>query len=414
MAVAQGVVMADLVVPMEVRFAIGAFAALGEVDGSSVSVTELCRRYKISRDTFYRYRARLEADGVEGLLPRSRRPRRSPNATSLEVVERLVAMHRQLVADGWDGGARSVRDWLLLDGEVDVPSARTVHKILSERGCVTPSPGKRPHSSYRRFEALSPNGMWQTDATVWRLADSQEVAIVRVIDDHSRKILATVAAASENAASVWACMTIALERHGKPAVVLSDNGAAFSRRRRTGGYSDLEAKLARIGVYHVTSSPYHPQTCGKKERDWQPLKQWLNARPAAADLAELQHLVDGYDVIFNTRRPHQALAGQTPDQRYHASTKTGPDPDRLPSPRTILVTVKACAKGRITVGGDYRVALGREWAGAQLHVLRDGLHVVVFHDHHLIKHIQLDPDTKDIPAGRPRGRRPTKPLPSSK
>jgi transposase InsO family protein len=406
--------MADLVVPMEVRFAIGAFAALDEVDGSSVSVTELCRRYGISRDTFYRYKARLEAEGLEGLLPRSRRPRRSPNATPAVVVELVVARHHALVADGWDAGARSVRDWLLQEGATGVPSARTVHKILSGHGCVEPSPAKRPHSSYRRFEALSPNGMWQIDATVWRLADGQEVAIVRVIDDHSRKILATVAAASESAASAWACMAIALDRHGKPVVVLSDNGAAFSSRRRTGGYSDLEAKLARIGIYHVTSSPYHPQTCGKKERDWQPLKQWLGARPAAADLAELQRLLDSYDVIFNTRRPHQALGGQTPDQRYHASARTGPDPDQPPSPRTTLTTVKACAKGRIDVGGGYRIALGREWAGAGLHALRDGLHVVVFHDHHLVKHVQLDPDVKDVPSGLPRTRRPTKPLRSTK
>jgi transposase InsO family protein len=402
--------MADLVVPMEVRFAIGAFAALDE---SSVSVTELCRQHGISRDTYYRYRARLEAEGLEGLLPRSRRPRHSPNATPVEVVELLVAKHHQLVADGWDAGARSVRDWLLLDGAVGIPSARTVHKILTEHGLVEASPAKRPHSSYRRFEAAAPNGMWQIDASVWWLADGQEVAIVRVTDDHSRKILATVAAAVENAVSVWACMAIALQRHGKPAVVLSDNGAALSSRRRTGGYSDLEAKLARIGVYHVTSSPYHPQTCGKKERDWRPLKQWLTARPAAADLAELQRLLDSYDVIFNTRRPHQALNGQTPDHRYHATPKTGPDPDQPPAPRTRLTTVKACTKGRITLGDGYRIALGREWAGAHLHILRDGQHVVVFHDHHLVKHIQLNPDLKDVPSGLPRTPRPTKPLPST-
>jgi putative transposase len=402
--------MADLVVSMEVRFAVGAFAAL---DDSSVSVTELCRRYGISRDTFYRYRARLEAAGLEGLLPRSRRPRHSPNATAVAVVELLVAKHHQLVADGWDAGARSVRDWLLLDGAVGIPSARTVHKILTEHGCVEPSPAKRPHSSYQRFQALSPNGMWQIDATAWWLADGQEVAIVRVIDDHSRKILATLAAAAENAVSVWACMRIALDRHGKPAVVLSDNGVAFSVRRRNGGYSDFEAKLARIGVYHVTSSPYHPQTAGKKEREWRPLKQWLQARPSAGDLAELQRLLDGYDVIFNTQRPHQALAGQTPDQRYLASPKTAPDANRPPEPRTNLTKIRACPRGRIDLPGGYRISLGPDWASAWLHVLRDDLHVVIFHDHHLVKHIQLDPDNKYVPSGRPRGR-PPKPLPSTK
>jgi transposase InsO family protein len=405
-------VMADLVVSMEVRFAIGAFAAL---DDSSVSVTELCRRYGISRDTFYRYRARLEADGLEGVLPRSRRPRVSPNATPVEMVERLLAMHHRLVREGWDAGARSVRNWLLLDdpgGVLGVPSARTVHKILAEHGCVEASPAKRPHNTYRRFEALSPNGMWQTDATVWRLAGGDGVAIVRVIDDHSRKILATLAAQAETAASAWACMQLALERHGKPAVVLSDNGSAFSSRRRHGGaYSDFEAKLARIGVYHATSAPYHPQTCGKKERDWQPLKRWLRARPAAADLTELQRLLDGYDIIFNTQRPHQALDGQTPDQRYFASPKTGPDPAKTQSPRINFTTVTTCARGRFD-SGNHRIILGTEWARTTLQILRDDLHLVVFHEHHLIKHIRLDPNTKTVHNGHRPGPRPTKPLPS--
>jgi transposase InsO family protein len=403
--------MADLVVPMEVRFAIGAFAAL---DDSSLPVAQVCRQFGISRDTYYRYKARLEAEGLEGLLPRSRRPHRSPNATPPVVVELVVAKHYQLVEEGWDAGARSVRDWLLLASVAGVPSARTVHKILTEHGCVELTPAKRPHSTYQRFQALSPNGMWQTDASAWRLADGQEIAIVRVIDDHSRKILATLAASSENAVSTWACMKTALARHGKPAVVLSDNGAAFSARRRwAGAYSDFEAKLARIGIYHATSSPYHPQTCGKKERDWKPLKRWLRARPVASDLDDLQRLLDSYDVIFNTQRPHQGIDGKTPDQQYHASPKAEPDPDRPPAARTTLTQVKACAKGRIDIGGGYRIALGREWAGAHLHVLRDDPHVVVFHDHHLVKNITLDPDVKDIPSGLPRTRRPAKPLPSN-
>jgi transposase InsO family protein len=403
--------MADLVVSMEVRFAVGAFAAL---DDSSLSVTEVCRQYGISRDTYYRYKARLGAEGLEGLVPKSRRPRHSPNATPAAVVALVVAKHHQLVEEGWDAGARSVRDWLLLAGVEGIPSARTVHKILTEHGCVELTPAKRPHSTYRRFQALSPNGMWQIDASAWWLADGQEVAIVRVIDDHSRKILATVAAPVENAVWVWACMKIALERHGKPVVVLSDNGAALSARRRwAGAYSDFEAKLARIGVYHVTSSPYHPQTCGKKERDWKPLKRWLEARAAAAGLDDLQRLLDGYDVIFNTQRPHQGIDGKTPEQQYQASPKTGPDPDQPPAPRTTLVKIKACTKGRIDLGGGYRIALGREWAGAHLHILRDDPHVVVFHDHHLVKHVELDPNVKDIPSGLPRTRRLPKPLPSN-
>src|SRR4051794_41095285 len=128
MAVARWWVMADLVVPMEGRFAIGAMVGLDDVPRGAVS--GVCREYGISRDTFYRYRAQLESEGLAGLLPKLRRPHRSPNATPPEVVELLVAKHHELVAEGWDGGARSVRGWLRLAGVEQLPSARTVHKIL--------------------------------------------------------------------------------------------------------------------------------------------------------------------------------------------------------------------------------------------------------------------------------------------
>jgi predicted DNA-binding transcriptional regulator YafY len=40
-----------------------------------ISVSEVCRRYGISRETFYQYRRRLWTEGVPALQPRSRRPR---------------------------------------------------------------------------------------------------------------------------------------------------------------------------------------------------------------------------------------------------------------------------------------------------------------------------------------------------
>jgi hypothetical protein len=83
---------------MEVRFAIGALVALDDVPRGAVS--RLCREYGISRDTFYRYRAQLEAEGLHGLLPKSRRPHRSPNATPPAMVELLVAKHHELVVGG--------------------------------------------------------------------------------------------------------------------------------------------------------------------------------------------------------------------------------------------------------------------------------------------------------------------------
>jgi putative transposase len=146
------------VVPVEIRIAIAAFEA---VDDGAASVTAVCQQLGISRDTFYRYRARIEGDGFAGLLPRSSRPRRSPNQTAPEVVAAIVAARRSLLEEGWDNGARSIQMRLSRAG-VAVPSARTVHRILVREGLVEPAPAKRPRSSFKRFEhpAPTPAGSW--------------------------------------------------------------------------------------------------------------------------------------------------------------------------------------------------------------------------------------------------------------
>src|SRR5688572_30451920 len=102
--------MSRRVVPMEVRLAVAAFEA---VDDGTASVSQACRQLGISRDTFYRYRARVEVEGFAGLLPRSTRPLTSPNRTSAEVVTAIVAARARLIEQGWDHGARSIQSRLV-------------------------------------------------------------------------------------------------------------------------------------------------------------------------------------------------------------------------------------------------------------------------------------------------------------
>ena len=241
----------------------------------------------------------------------------------------IVAQRARLIEEGWDHGARSIHARLSRAG-VAVPSARTVHRVLVREGLIDPAPAKRPRSSFTRFEHPAPNSCWQLDGTIWHLADASSVCILRVIDDHSRLVLATRAAPAETTTEAWALIETAMARHGRPVMLLSDGGSAFTARRTTGGLSEFERRLREHGINPVVSSPAHPQTCGKKERDWQPLKRWLTAHHQPATLHELQAMLEAYDVLFNTERPHQALDGATPAERYHATSKATPAPGPLP------------------------------------------------------------------------------------
>ncbi len=379
--------MDEWVVSMEVRLAMAAHAVL---EDSSMTVSEVCRRFGVSRDSYYRYRRRMAEEGLTGLVPRSRRPHSSPGVTTPQIVEVIVAKHHELVEQGWDAGAQSIHDWLLGEHVPGVPSARTIHKLLAARGLTKPTPAKRPRSSWRRFEAMAPNGIWQLDGHEEKLADGSTAVLLRFQDDHSRMVLATRAAASENGTDAWACMVTAMQRHGKPALVLCDNGSAFTSRftRGVGGFSELETRLRLIGVAMVNSSPSHPQTCGKKEREWATFHRWLSARPAPADLHQLQLLADTYDHIFNTRRPHQGIGGAPPVTRYQATPKADPDPNAQLDRTSIH---------RVTLGpGGYfdlprlRVALGAAWAGAEIEYLIDHDHAILFTGTELIAHIDLD------------------------
>ena len=58
---------------------------------SGVSMSELCRRFGISRKTRYKWLGLAAADGA-GLAERSRRPLSLPDQTTAQVEQRVVAL----------------------------------------------------------------------------------------------------------------------------------------------------------------------------------------------------------------------------------------------------------------------------------------------------------------------------------
>jgi hypothetical protein len=388
-------------VSMDTRLAL-AFAR--RVD-SEVNVSEMCDRFGISRQTFYVYEARFLAEGLPGLLPRSRAPRHHPNQTPDGMGDAIEAWRTKLAEEGLDHGARSIWAWMTRAGQ-DPPHPRTVHRVLVRRGLIEAQPKKRPRASFKRFTAASPNGIWQIDGMEWKLADGSPVVLIRVLDDHSRKALSTVVADHEDGAAAWAALTKAMAAHGVPAMFLSDNSLAFngSRKHRQ---VQVEQNLRALGVAVVASSAHHPQTCGKAEREHETMQRWLRAHPPAESAAELQQLVDVYDAIYNDQRPHQASPQglMTPSEVYAATPKAGPASEPLPAePR--ITHAKVTSRGELSAG-PLRIQVGRGWEGTQLTILRDGNSVAIFHGQQLVDHRIIDPTRRYQPNGRkpPGGRR---------
>jgi transposase len=129
---------------------------------------EVATRYGVHRSWVYKLKARYEPDGEAAFQPRSRRPKTSPTAIPPATVRLLTQLRDKLTTAGLDAGPDTIA-WHLRHHPGMTVSASTISRYLTRAGRVTPTPKKRPKSSYHRFTATLPNETWQADFTHYRL-----------------------------------------------------------------------------------------------------------------------------------------------------------------------------------------------------------------------------------------------------
>jgi transposase InsO family protein len=368
--------------------------------GLRLDVSVVCAELGISRQTFYKYRRRWLAEGPAGLVERSRRPHRSPGAIPVATEEAIVRLRKELPQEN---GARTIGYHLARRGDVAVPSVATIHRVLVRRGMVAAQSSKRPHAAaVGRFEWPRPNDAWQIDATQWALADGSAVWIVDVLDDHSRVLVAARVASGPSSDAAWDAFSHGVADWGIPARVMSDNGLCFTGRfqHRT---VDFERQLRGMGIQHIPSSPQHPQTCGKLERSHQTTKHWLDDQPPAHDHPELQHLLDTWRHIYNHQRPHSALDGATPYERWTTSPPAQPGNPIAGPTRASLHTISTAGH----IGwGTYNIGIGAHLAGQRVLVIAHDLNLTIHGQPGILRRLTIDPTRRYQPTGRPPGPHP--------
>jgi transposase InsO family protein len=339
------------------------------------NVSEFCRINKINRRTFYRHLERIRAEGA--WIPRSRRPKNSPNATPPAVVQEILRLRTALAPDN---GADPIRDALhelaaAQDWAVQglpVPSRATINRILARHDLLQRNPKKRPKASWRRFCYAQPRDCYQIDATEVVLAGGTRVVVFEVIDDHSRMLVASHAAPSETADAAIEAITKAITEYGAPAIVLCDNGTAFTSRltHPHAAPNAFTRTVRSAGTRLIHSSPYHPQTCGKVERAHQTLKRWLAHQPTPTTLQELQTLLNTYRQHYNHRR-HKALGRNTPHHTWTTAPALGGPKNPPRQTDASLGKHTVTTHGTIYISKHMRILIGREHTGTTITTVRD-------------------------------------------
>ena len=378
------------------------------VEGRSQS--EVARTYGVSQSWISRLVARYRRDGEAAFEPHSRRPKTSPGQLPQTTIELIVALRTELAGKGLDHGPQTIA-WHLRHHHGITVAVSTIHRHLAAAGLITPTPQKRPKSSYIRFAADQPNERWQADFTHWWLADGTHTEILCWIDDHARYALSLTAHRRVTGAIVLTEFRNAIARHGIPHSTLTDNGMVFTTRLAggRGGRNAFETELRRLGVHQINSTPNHPTTCGKVERFHQTLKKWLNAQPRATTIAELQTQLDTFVDEYNHRRPHRSLPQHaTPATAYTARPKA--DPANRTDTHNRVRRDRVDTTGALSLrlaGRLHHIGVGRTHAGTHVLMLIQDHNVRIINaaTAELIRELTIDP-TRDY---QPRGVKPGPP-----
>ena len=285
-------------------------------------VSELCRRFGISRKTAYKRINRFKEWGYDGLGDRSSAPHSHPNATSPEVVNRLIEAKRSHPT--W--GPRKLVAWLRTEVPgVAWPAASTAGEILGRAGLVKRRRRRRRASPWSEpfTGAVEANDVWCLDFKGWfRTGDGTRIDPLTLQDAASRYLLACTGLSQPRAAPVQRAMRRAFGEYGLPRAIRTDNGPPFAGVG-LGGLSTLSVWWIKLGIIPERIEPGHPEQNGRLERLHRTLKE-ETADPPGRSQRSQQRAFDAFRDSYNEQRPHEALGQRPPASVYRPSSREYP------------------------------------------------------------------------------------------
>ncbi len=292
------------------------------------SVSDLTRRFGVSRPTVYKWIERYQQGGAEALADQSRAPKTSPQQTPPEVETLLVeARHAH---PSW--GPRKLLPYLARrHPDVKLPAPSTVGAILERHGLTKKRRRRRPakHPGAVPLVAEVPNAVWTADYKgQFKTQDGIYCYPLTICDAYSRYLLRCQGLTSVEQYAAFRQFERLFHEYGLPQAIRTDNGVPFATRAIC-GLSRLSAWWIKLGIDHQRIEPGQPQQNGAHERMHKTLKA-ETTRPPEQDMQRQQARFDRWRTEFNDERPHEALDYETPASLYKPSSR--PMPAVLPAP----------------------------------------------------------------------------------
>ncbi|MHC4406521.1 MAG: transposase, partial [Planctomycetota bacterium] len=198
-------------------------------------------------------------------------------------------------------------------------SPSTWYRLIRDHQWRRPRQRVHPAKPKIGIRASHPNEIWHIDTTLIRLLDESRAYLHAVIDNFSRRILAwKVTPTFDPGATAMILLTASKGvDHGVPTVLVDGGAENFN-----GAVDELIHRGLLPRILTGTEITYSNSMI---ESWWRVLKhQWLYLNRLDT-VGAVEKLVAFYVQEHNSRLPHSAFRGQTPDEMYF---RTG---DRIPA-----------------------------------------------------------------------------------
>jgi transposase InsO family protein len=238
---------------------------------------------------------------------RSRRP------PETELRERLRSLANERRRFGYR------RLFIMLRREGEPSGINRIYRLYREEGL-----GVRKRKGHKRATGVRAplpvearvNARWSLDFVHDQLANGRRFRVLNITDDITHECLGAIPDTSISGHRVVRELTTIIERRGRPGMIVSDNGTELTSHAVFAWCRDH-----KIDWHYIT--PGKPMQNGYVESFNGKMRDELLNETLFFSLDHARKIIAEWIVDYNTRRPHSALAYQTPAAFAAKLTATG-------------------------------------------------------------------------------------------
>lgn len=232
-------------------------------------------------------------------------------------------------------GALKLKQYFYRHHQQIVPEKK-IYFFLKEKGIIAGrNVKKEPKQEHnRRFEYPAPMIAVQVDPLTLKLSGGIQIYMVTFLDDYSRYILLSQFIVSKEMDEIIRLLRETIRAYGLMERIITDKGSEFVSWQ---SFTRFEQLLCDLDIELIASGPETPQNQGKIEKWHQTFRKECEKECGGFDSrSQAQFELNNFVSYYNYERPHQALGGLVPADRFYgvaedlenelASYKTGQRP----------------------------------------------------------------------------------------